>query len=502
MKALDRLFDKLGYRPKGQGSRRRQWKGAGHSRLRTWADGLLSPDAELWHDLPTLRGRSRNLTRDNPHAAAAARVWVDNVIGPPGLTYHPLVMRGDESLDTETNGELRRWWRRWGARSVCTMDRRHSWHDVERLAARSEFVDGEFLAIERTGRGVNEFGYALQLIDPDQLDETYTQPATKSRNAIRMGVEVSEYGEPLVYHFWQDHPHDLIYGRRERIAVPAAMVLHYFDVLRPGQTRGVPKLAPVMSRLKLLDGYSEAELAAAVVGACNGIVYEQTEEADLDEEDGDPAGEIPEELEPAMSRLLPKGVRPHAVKVEHPTAAYGEFVGTELRATGAGTGIAYSTLTGDLRGVSYSGLRDGSLKERDVYRGEHVRIATHLHSRVFRAALKNSVFFGAVDLPSQDWRRYAMHAFAGRGWAWVDPWKDLKAAELELALRLNSRSAIALQGGRSFEEILQEIEQDQKLAEQWDIDLPDPKPTGAGKEPVIDEEEKTNAGNAADGNAD
>src|SRR6185437_1354099 len=39
-------------------------------------------------------------------------------------------------------------------------------------------------------------------------------------------------------------------------------VLHLYDKLRPGQTRGVPYLAPVIETLKMLGRYMEAEVMA------------------------------------------------------------------------------------------------------------------------------------------------------------------------------------------------------------------------------------------------
>ena len=39
-------------------------------------------------------------------------------------------------------------------------------------------------------------------------------------------------------------------------------VLHPFRRTRPGQTRGIPYLAPVMELVKQLGRYSEAEVAA------------------------------------------------------------------------------------------------------------------------------------------------------------------------------------------------------------------------------------------------
>lgn len=44
-------------------------------------------------------------------------------------------------------------------------------------------------------------------------------------------------------------------------------VYHIMNRIRPGLTRGVPYLAPVIETLKQLDKYSEAEIMSAVVSA-------------------------------------------------------------------------------------------------------------------------------------------------------------------------------------------------------------------------------------------
>jgi capsid protein len=53
----------------------------------------------------------------------------------------------------------------------------------------------------------------------------------------------------------------------------APLVLHLFDKVRPGQSRGVPYLAPVIELIKQLGRYTDAEVMAAVVSGKGLHVY-------------------------------------------------------------------------------------------------------------------------------------------------------------------------------------------------------------------------------------
>lgn len=59
------------------------------------------------------------------------------------------------------------------------------------------------------------------------------------------------------------HPRDaasLNAGYNQLVRVPAAQVLHIFEPVEPGQLRGVPRLSPVLKRLRSLDNYDDAVL--------------------------------------------------------------------------------------------------------------------------------------------------------------------------------------------------------------------------------------------------
>ena len=77
------------------------------------------------------------------------------------------------------------------------------------------------------------------------------------------------------------------------------MALHLKDKTRPGQTRGVPYLAPVIELIKQLGRYTDAEVMAAVVsGMFTVFVHNETGNPEfgtaptMDNPDGDPSLQV------------------------------------------------------------------------------------------------------------------------------------------------------------------------------------------------------------------
>ena len=70
--------------------------------------------------------------------------------------------------------------------------------------------------------------------------------------------------------------------------------------------------------------------------------------------------------------------------------------------------------------------------------------------------------------------KFAAHAWQFRGWAWVDPLKDVETAREGIALRITSRSRIAREQGRDIEEIFDDLQTEEALARQYGIDLTAP----------------------------
>lgn len=462
--------------------------------LAGWYGDLISANLELQCSLTAMRARSRQLCQDNPHAAGYLRSLKDNVAGPHGMQFAPRVFTDSGDLDTKVTRELKRGFKAWGKKGVCTTDKQLSWVALQRLIVATCARDGDFLAIHRRGFK-NLFGYALQLIDADQLDESYNvEPNTPGGNRIVMGIEVDSDSAPVAFHFWDRHPSER-YGR-QRVRVPAKDVLHVYVVERPGQLRGIPWLAPAMVRLKMLDAYEDAHITAARVGVVKPWWVVETE-APAGSSPGDAKSEekaeekIQMELEPGMGGLIPFGYDVKFTDAKFPSNSFSEFAKSCLRSIASGIGIAYNTFANDLEGVNYSSMRGGSLNERDGYRALHVWLAESANEPIFAAWLPQAMAYRALRLPSQDPMDYLEAGqFYGRGWDWYDPEKDISAFEREYALKLNSLQRVARERGRDLEEVFAEIAQEQELASEWGLTI-GPAATKAPNENT--EEEATNA---------
>lgn len=441
-----------------------------------WAASILSADAEMRGALSTMRARARQLVRDNAHAAGFVHALVDGVLGPQGIGIRPRVRLEDGELDDEANAAIWESFTSWMHREHCSADGQSDFAEFQRLMLRTWAIDGEVLV--RRGFGArNPFGYDVQLIDADLLDETHNVPPSEQQNEIRMGVEVDPRGRPIAYHLFRRHPVDLHARGRERVRVPAAEILHLFLPLRPGQTRGVPPLAPVMLTLKLIDEFTIATLMQARIAASAGGFFETDANAYTPAQDApdgtDRAKALVMDLEPGVTRQLPPGLKFSPWSPTHPTDVFEPFQKVLLRmvARGSGSGVSYATLTGDLSEANYSSDRAGRLAERDAWRGMQCWLADRTLRFIWGDFVRFGLLSGALRLGSLDVERFSAHDFEFRGWPWVDPLKDINAAGEELALHLTSPQRVCAERGRDFETILEEWAEAKRLAEKHGIEL-------------------------------
>lgn len=449
--------------------------GADTSRVNEdWMPWTFSPDYETKYYLRFLRARARQLVRDNSHAAGFVDSVADNVAGPNGIMLQARNVAADgKTLLTSVNDEIERGWAEWGGDpELASVDGLDSWVDLQRLFVRTMAMDGE--AILRLVEGFpNRYGFALQFMDADLLDETYNVPAAAGQNEIRMGVEIDTWNRPVRYWFWDRYILDGSGRERSRIAIPAAQIIHGFLRYRVNQTRGVTWFAPAMSKLHHVDGYEFSELVAARTAAAKmGWIVNKTPEAVQGYEPPKP-GEKPRriDVQPGVVEELAPGQEFQQFDPTHPSTTFDAFQGAALRAAARGLNVSALTFTGDLRQANYSSMRAGLLPERDHWRALQVFTSTRCHRRVFRSWLRMADLAEAIALDARvasDYQRIQWH---GRGWKWVDPYNDLRAAKLELDLGLNSRTNLGGEQGRDFEETVDQLASEQEYAEAAGVDV-------------------------------
>lgn len=488
-----------------------QWGGAsafrGAEQNRLYADRWTSanhPDTEVQFAARTLRARARDLVRNNPYAAGLVEAAADNIVGWEGIRMKPLVALPNGEPNRIVNWALESGWQDWGT-EWATVDGLETWFESERLMVKSWWTDGEVFLRRRRGWR-NPFGYAVELIDPDLLDEDFNERrggrASVTGNEIVMGVEIDPAGRPVLYHFWPEHPNN-IGARRKRVPVPAEEISHLFARYRPGQHRGYSRFAPVLTTVEMVDGLTEAELVAARYHASKmGFITQNSPEAieayasrlRLQNEDGKESRPRQMKIAPGVVEELIPGQGFEGFDPTHPNTAFDPFLKTMLRGVARGFGMSYLTLTGDVGEANYSSMRAGLLPERDHWRVLQNVVSSRVHRPVYRDFVDMGLLTRALRLPSSVPEDYYAAEWRGRRWQWVDPANDLDAFEREVALGLNSRQRGASDRGHDFETIIDETADDLAYAEEADVDV-----TGLGKkqpapapEPLLQERGKGN----------
>jgi hypothetical protein len=240
----------------------------------------LSANQEVEMSIRLLRARARALVQNNGYAAGFVDECVSNIVGPQGIQLCAQNRRLDGELHTPTNDAIEAAWQQWAeAAEYVSADGRTAWVEMQGLIVRTIVVDGEAFYRERRGDSDNPFGYSIELIDPDLVDEHYTVRQAPNGNEIRMGVELDARGRAVAYHVWNRHPSE---GGTIRVRVPATEMRHVFRPLRPGQVRGVPWFAPVLQTHAFLAMYEEAEVTAARWSAAKLGMWIPGPDADVD----------------------------------------------------------------------------------------------------------------------------------------------------------------------------------------------------------------------------
>lgn len=468
-RAIARGFNRLGGAVK-----RNVFKGAELSRL--WFDWIASPisaDQEIYNDFMRLRGRARDMRRNHPLVRQFIDMVSTNVIGADGMQLRARIRTAGGELDKRTNARIEAAWLDWSEGDV-TADGTMGLIDVQQLAVEALAVDGEVLVRFIRGYADNPYRFALQLVDPDLLDHQFFRSPGDRMNEIRLGVEVNDWGRPVAYWLWDRHPTDLInISARKRVRVPAEDLLHIYRPDRVNQSRGITWLNSVMFPAKMLDGYVEAEVVAARTGAAKMGFFEQN-----DAEGYEPPKEgehLQMEAVPGQFEALPPGYSFKPWAPDHPAVAFPNFLKAMQRWIASGLRVSYNTLANDLEGVNYSSLRSALLTERDQWRKLQKWWGRRVLKPIYRNWLEFAQLSGKLYLDSRDWQSFMAVKFMPRGWAWVDPLKDVNASVAAIDNGLTSRARVLAEQGGDFEEIAEELLEEQELIEALGLTL-----TGVG----------------------
>lgn len=444
------------------------WSGASLHRpaLAGWRPGVTDADADLAYDLPLLRARSQDLYRNAPLAGAVINSMTTHVIG-TGLSLQPAIDPAALNWTPEQADvwklQLDRRWRLWAESRDCDVTRHADFYGLQELAYRSMLISGDVFALITSratpdGRAVP----ALQLIEADRVVNQDHAPDSPRQIA---GVLLDDYGAPRGYQVCRQHP-----GSRLAFAeapqwdeAPAytpsgrRAMLHLYGKLRPGQTRGVPLIAPVIEPLKQLQRYTEAELQAAVVSGAFAMFIKMDPNA-FQELFGDAGadylaaakswnGDYPSSSlsGPGKAVNLLPGESIDSSNPGRPNSEFDPFVQAIIRQIGARVGMPFEVLVKHFTS-SYSASRAALLDAWRVFRVFREQIAAQFCQPVYEEWLAFEIASGHIAAPgffqSAELRaRYSAANWIGDGPGSIDPEKEVNAASARVALGISTLAA-------------------------------------------------------------
>jgi lambda family phage portal protein len=444
------------------------FNGAAGSRLTMdWVVSILSADQEIKGNMRLLRARARELSRNNAVAKSFLKILLANVLGEQGVRYRAQVRNNDKELNQQFNEKIECAWKEWTKRGNCTVDKKFSFRAIQNLVLKTVATDGE--AFVRMVPGFqNKYRFALQMIDPDQVDHLFSRFASRDENEIRLGIEVDKWGAPVAYHVNPAHPSDLG-GSLLRERIPAEYILHLYDPERVNQTRGVTWFHPVMQEMKMLGGYVEAELVAARVGAAKIGFLKYQDSSAFEEPNADAKYRI--EAHPGVIETLPPGMEFQEWNPDHPANAFPMFVKSMLRFIAGAMGVSYNALAADLEGVNYSSMRSGLLIERDQWKMCQSMVKENFLQPIFEQWISMALLSGQLVLDSRDPSRFLEGKWQSRGWEWVDPLKDVQSSILGVGAGLETREDIIAERGGDVDDVFEKLSQEKKLAESYGLEF-------------------------------
>ncbi|KAB8312284.1 phage portal protein [Erwinia endophytica] len=242
--------------------------------LRDWSPPLESADAALLPYFERGNARADDLVRNNGYAANAIQLHQDHIVGSFfRLSYRPswryLGISENDARDFAREVEAA-WWE-FAEDDHCFIDveRKRTFTMMMREGVAMHSFNGEVFAqpcwSDRPGA---VFRTQFKMISPKRVSNPHNM--TDSRNQ-RCGVSINNAGAALGYYVSEDsYPG---WGAQKWVYIPRelqngrAAMIHIFEPLEDGQTRGANQFYSVMEQMKMLDTLQNTQLQSAIVKA-------------------------------------------------------------------------------------------------------------------------------------------------------------------------------------------------------------------------------------------
>lgn len=449
-----------------------------------WIATSNTINKEIRSDMAAVRDRARASWKNDDWLRGYRKSIKANIIGPEGFQLQNKVLNPDGKEDKIANDLIEAAWKKWQRKEYCTMSGMFNFTQVQWLVVEHLKRDGEFVCRKITGidEKINPFGFSLELIEPDYLDQTYND-VLPNGNVVVMGVEINEWKRPVRFYFKKRSPEYELFGnlsqssRHELEPVNAEDIILVYDPEHSNQLRGMSHLASALLTNHHVGGYTEAAIINARGGASD-MGFIQTKVEDEEEYEGDEVDEKGNPIshfEAGVIRKLNPGEEFVSHDPTYPTGEFWPFIKSMLRKIARGLGVSYNDFANDLEGVNFSSMRSGLQNERDNWMVDQTMIRDQFITPVFEPFLKWSMMYGAIRLPYSKFEKFNKPIWIPKRWPWIDPLKDVNAAVIAINNGLSTRSDECAVRGKDYHEVINTLSNELKEAEDKQIKFGAPK---------------------------
>ena len=463
------------------------YSGATRTRLTSdWVASKGSADQDIITDLSLLRERSRDLIRNDGYAAGIVRTIVYNDVGSgikPQSRIDPKAAGISQSQAEDLQQQAEDAWAEWSESADVTGH--HTFETMQALVDRQVLENGESIILPiYVNRPDSEFTFCLQAVESDRLDSP--MGFGLSNADIRSGVEVDGNGCPVAYWISKSHPGDYaswLRNRNEYTRVPAfdssgrKNLFHLFTQERPGQSRGVPFLSPVLLIFRDIGKYREAELVAARLAACVAMIIttEGAYDAATNAATSTVGTQRREALEPGIIERLNPGQGMETFNPSRPNSNFEPFLDSLLRYISAACCLPYELVAKDFRKATYTSSRASLLEARKYFRIRQNWLIDQLCKPAWWRVLEEAYLNGKFKAPGDFYTKqkaYSASTWIPPGWEWVDPEKEIKASILAVTNNMSTLAQETSRQGGDWEDLVRQRSREKALLEELGLTMP------------------------------
>lgn len=471
-----------------------------------WVTSAGSADTDTLYDVQTLRQQSRDLIRNEALPAGIIAGNVTSVVGsgivPQSRIDYEYLGISEQQAEA-TQQEFERIFNLQANSKDWDAERRQNFWQQQATVQRSMKESGDVFAVRRLieDRPSRKLGLSVQLVESDRVS---TPTDIQYNPRIRAGCETDANGAPVAWHINQTHPGELFLTQPVTNATKWTrirafddngdpLVLAVIPRLRPGQTRGVPYLAPVVEMFKQLTRYTEAEINAAVISGMLAVMVTTTAPVSplgagipgmVGGKQSTPGGSKINRLQSGMILDLNPGESVEVVDATRPNPAFDPFVMSVLRQIGAGLELPFEVLVKHFQS-SYSAARAAIMDAWRFFMKERAFLVDEFCQPCWNWCITEAIARGLVSAPGFFDDPMIRAAWLGCEWVGqgipqIDPLKEAASAEAWNALGIWSLQDISAQQGRDFDRTHRQLVREKRLRDQAGL-TPLPAPAGGGQ---------------------